>query len=76
MEKDKSFKKADYPNRRPFYADKHPQYRAYNKLEGFPNRESALFAARHLRRQGAEVLVKKDDVTKELIVYWRSKKRK
>jgi len=63
------YKKADYPNRRPFYAGKHPQYRAYNKLTDFESKEKMMDTARGLRKMGYKVIIKKE--IGEYILYFK-----
>lgn len=53
------YKKADYPNRRPFYAGT-TQYRAYNKLTGFRDKENMMANVRGLRKMGQKVIIKKE----------------
>ena len=68
--KDTSWKKADYPNRRPFYAGT-TQYRAYNKLTDFESKEKMMATARGLRKMGYKVIIKKE--IGEYIIYFRKR---
>jgi len=67
----KGYKKADYPNIRPFYAGKHPQYRAYNKLTNFPSKRQMESTARGLRKMGNHVIIKKE--LGEYIIYFKKR---
>jgi len=71
MARKESWKNADYPNRRPFYVDKHPQYKAYNKLTDFRNKEHMDSTARGLRKMGHKVIIKKE--LGEYVIYHKKR---
>jgi len=59
MVKKNSWKKADYPNRRPFYANQ-TLYRSYNKVSGFvDNKKQAEGMARGLKVFGNKTKIVK-----------------